>query len=177
MRIDVPSRYHPALVALHWLLALMIIVSLVVGAVVLAPAENVPEKIFGLRIHVIVGISILVLMIVRIGVRMATPTPPRAATGNAWLDRVARGVHFLLYLGVVLLAASGITLAVQSNLGEALFFGQGALPADFWAYRARTAHYALSRLVMVLLLVHVAGALYHRFVLRDHVLARMWFAR
>lgn len=177
MKPDAASRYHPALAALHWLLAGLIVLALAMGALVLAQTPNTGEKLFGLRAHMIAGGLILLLMLVRIGLRFATRTPPRAVTGNAWLDRLGPAVHLLLYVGVVLLAASGITLAVQASLADAVFFGRGALPDDLWVFSARTAHYVLSRLVMLLVLLHFAGALYHRFVLRDGVLARMSLAR
>ena len=168
------QRYSTTLVVLHWLLAFLVLLSLTMGAAVLANTPNTAEKLFGLRGHMVVGVAILVLMGVRLVVRLATPVPPRATTGNAALDRIARWVHALLYLTVLLMAASGIALAVQADLGNAVFSG-GELAQDFWAYPARRAHYVLSRLLMLLVALHIAGALYHRFVLRDALLSRMWF--
>jgi cytochrome b561 len=49
------------------------------------------------------------------------------------------------------------------------------LPADFWVYPVRRVHYAVSRLLMVLIALHVSGALYHTIIRRDGLLRRMWF--
>jgi cytochrome b561 len=58
-----------------------------------------------------------------------------------------------------------------------VFFGQGSLPADLWVFPIRSVHYALSRLLMTLITVHIVAALYHAFVLRDGLLKRMFFGR
>jgi cytochrome b561 len=58
------ARYHTALVVLHWLLAVMLIVALAMGALVLDKTPNAsPEKIDALRGHMIAGIAILLLML------------------------------------------------------------------------------------------------------------------
>jgi cytochrome b561 len=58
-----------------------------------------------------------------------------------------------------------------------VFLHEGALPADFWAFPVRYVHYGFSRLLMALIALHVAGALYHTLVLRDGLLKRMFFGR
>ena len=58
-----------------------------------------------------------------------------------------------------------------------MFAGDGVLPADFWVFPARTVHYLFSRLLMGLIALHVAGALYHTLILRDGLLRRMLFGR
>ncbi len=172
------SRFHPALVALHWVLAALIIADLAIGSLVLVHIPNdLPRKIEGLRAHMSGGIAILVLMLVRLAVRAATATPAQASTGGAWLDRVAWLSHRLLYAAVFAMAASGLALGLQAHVPDVVWFGQGTLPADFWVFPLRSVHYALSRLLMALIGLHVAGALYHVFVRRDQLLRRMWFGR
>jgi cytochrome b561 len=88
------ARYHTALVVLHWLLAVMLIVALGVGVIVLDKTPNTsPEKIDALRGHMIAGMAILVLMVVRLVVRLKTAHPPPASSGMAWADRLAPWVH------------------------------------------------------------------------------------
>jgi cytochrome b561 len=82
----------------------------------------------------------------------------------------------MLYVAVLGQAFSGVLLALQTGLPET-FFGGGKLPADFWIYPLRTVHYIFSRMLMVLIALHVAGALYHTLVLGDGLLRRMFFGR
>ena len=56
------SRYHPLLVTLHWVLAVLIVAALAIGFVGLAPTPNSdPQKIGALRVHMAGGMLILVL--------------------------------------------------------------------------------------------------------------------
>jgi cytochrome b561 len=172
------SRYHPALVALHWVLAFLIVAALALGALVMAKMSNTdPMKLEALRSHMIGGGLILVLMLARLVVRWRSLHPPAAATGSALLDRLAWASHRLLYVAVLGQAASGLFMALQSGLPAILFAGAGALPADFWIYPVRTVHYLISRLLMGLIALHVAGALYHTLILRDGLLRRIFFGR
>jgi cytochrome b561 len=81
--MDQVSRYHPLLVALHWVLALVIIAALALGALVMVNIPNTdPMKIEALRSHMSGGIFILILMLVRLFVRTRTRRtrlPPRPA--------------------------------------------------------------------------------------------------
>ena len=67
------TRYHPLLVALHWLMALLIIVALAAGGLVLGNmAPDNPDKITGLAGHMAVGMTIGVLLILRLATRLRT---------------------------------------------------------------------------------------------------------
>ena len=172
------SRYHPLLVAIHWLLAALIVAALALGALVMAKIPNSdPMKIGALRGHMIGGSAILIFMIIRLFVRVHTARPDPASARHPALDRLAWTSHRLLYVLVFAQAASGALMALHFDLPDIVFAGYGALPVDFWSYPARAVHYAVSRLLMVLIALHVAGALYHTFVLRDGLLRRMWFGK
>jgi cytochrome b561 len=172
------SRYHPLLVAMHWLLGALIVAALTLGALVMAKIPNSdPVKIGALRGHMMGGSVILTFMIVRLFVRARTARPEVASARHPALDRLAWASHRLLYVLVFAQAASGAVMALHFDLPAIVFAGHGALPADFWVYPVRAVHYAVSRLLMALIALHVAGALYHTFVLRDGLLRRMWFGK
>jgi cytochrome b561 len=176
--MDQISRYHPLLVALHWVLALLIIAALALGALVMVKIPNTdPMKFEALRSHMSGGILILVLMLVRLFVRMQTKHPAAATAGNPLLDRIAWASHRMFYIAVVGMAGSGLFMAVQTGLFGIVFGGHGSLPPDFWVFSIRTVHYAFSRLLMALIALHVAAALFHALVLRDGLLRRMFFGR
>lgn len=171
-------RYHPVLVALHWILAFFIIAALYLGATKLAPLPATdPGKIEGLRIHMTGGIVLLTLMLLRLAARNVTTLPPKASAGHPFLDALARISHWALYGAVIAMAAMGVMLAVESGLIGLVFGKTVSVPADLWVYWPRTAHYVISRVLMALIALHISGALFHTFVLKDGLLRRMLFGR
>lgn len=171
-----PRRYHGALVALHWLLALLLVVALAAGTFALKTVPNSsPDKLDALRGHMAAGGLILLLTLLRLVVRLKTAHPAQASTGNAWLDRLAPLVHWALYLLVFVMAGSGIAMSVLAGLPQIVFGGVGALPADFNALPPRAVHGVVAKLLMLTIALHVAAALYHQFVKRDALIARMGF--
>jgi cytochrome b561 len=172
------SRYHPILVVLHWVLALFIIAALALGALVLVKIPNSsPMKIEALRSHMSGGMAILALMLIRLVIRSGSAHPAPASAGHPLLDRLAWASHRLFYGTVAAMAGSGIIMALQTGLFGTVFAGHGNLPQDFWTFPIRSFHYAVSRVLMTLIAVHVVAALYHAFVLRDGLLGRMFFGR
>lgn len=172
-----PTRHHPALVALHWLLALILVFALGMGTFSLKELSNAsPDKIGALRGHMIVGIVIGSLMLVRLVTRVRTALPARASAGSALLDKLSHAVHIGLYLAVFAMAASGAATAFQSDLPQIVFFGSGApLPESFAHLLPRAVHGWMAKLIAALVALHVIGALFHQFRLKDRLMSRMWF--
>jgi len=172
------SRYHPALVALHWTLAVLIIAALVFGSIAMVKIPNSdPVKLVALRSHMIAGVSILALMLLRLVVRTLTTHPVPATTGNPVLDRLAWASHRIFYFAVLAMAGSGVFMALQTGLPFIVFNQHGVLPADFWAFPARTVHFVISRALMALIALHVAAAFFHALILRDGLFGRILFGR
>lgn len=173
------TRYHPLLVALHWIVALLVIIALVFGSLRLTTLPNDdPEKLLALRAHMSIGITVLVLMLIRLVTRVFTAKPPHASTGNATADKVGVATHWLLYLLVFGMVGSGMATARAADLPAIVFGGSGAaLPEDLRIYAPRVAHGIIANLLGLFLLLHVVAALFHQFVRKDALFARMWFGR
>jgi cytochrome b561 len=172
-----PLRYHPALVALHWLSALLILSALAMGFLVLDRVPNsAAQKVQLLFWHAVLGVTILLVLIARFTVRVRTPRPAPATTGSPLLDRLARLTHYALYAAVALMALSGLATAVLAGL-PAIFAGatSGPLPASFDHLPPRTGHAVLARIIVGLVALHLAGAFYHIVVRKDGLMRRMWF--
>lgn len=173
------SRYHGVLVALHWLLGLMIIVGLVMGILVVEQTPNAdPAKVDILRNHMVNGMLIGVLMVLRLIVRVRTAHPPHATTGMAWADAIAPWTHWALYLLAFVMVASGFAMSFMAGLPGIVFEGNGqALPESFDVYWPRAVHGIAAKLLIALVVLHVVAALYHQFVKGDGLFRRMWFGR
>lgn len=160
-------RYATSQVAVHWLAAAAVIFLLLTGTFVLEALPNDAQKIDNLRIHLLVGASAGMLVIVRIVLRRRHRLPP-ALPGEG----MVRLGHIALNTVVLLMVFSGAMLTLQSGLLDAVF-GSGALPADFKAYTPRKVHGLVAKLAMGLVALHVGAALFHQFVRRDGLLGRM----
>lgn len=114
-----PKRYHPALVALHWAIALLIIVA---AYFALGGAGEGRRQagltIAGLPIlgiHMILVLSVLVLLIVRLVIRWRTNNPEWASVGSPLLDKIGVITHWGLYLLTFTITITGLILALQTN--------------------------------------------------------------
>lgn len=173
-----PSKYNNIQVAFHWLVALMVLFMLFMGTFIMSQTPNSdPSKLSALRGHMIFGGAVLVLTLIRLVWRKKSVQPPHAETGNALLDKLGIAAHFGLNILVLLIAASGIGIAIQAGLPGIVFGGERNLPEDFSAYPPRLAHGLLTEFLSALIALHVVGALYHQFIVKDRLFARIWFGR
>ena len=181
----IPERYGATAIALHWLLALMILGSFGVG-LYMADLPISPARVRLINWHKWAGITILALSALRLLWRLTHRPPPmpavilRAMPGwQRLLHHGTLGLLYLLFFAVPLLGWS-----YSSALGfPIVWFGVLPLP-DFVAPDQALAkdvllplHRAGAYLLAALVIVHVAGALKHHWIDRDGLLARMWPAR
>jgi len=176
--MDKPKRYHPLLVTLHWLLAVLIIAMLLIGMFSLKWMPNNPAKLLPLEFHMTMGILILILMLIRLVVRLTTQKPEPATAGNRFLDAIGKLTHYALYLFAILMALSGVSTAMQASLFSIVFGASGApLPEDFFVYPVRYVHGYVALILIALIALHFGAAMYHQFIRKDKLLGRMWFSR
>lgn len=173
-----PKRFHWTVVSLHWLTAIAIVMMLIFGTFLTGATPNSdPEKLNHLRGHMTIGFVILVLMLLRVISRFFSATPAHVSSNSDNENKLAGMVHIVLYILVFIMLGSGIAMSVMTNLPEIVFNGIGQLPADFKNLTPRTVHGIASKLLALLIVLHVAAAFMHQFVKKDHLLSRMWFGR
>jgi cytochrome b561 len=171
------TRYHPAIVGIHWLVAALILVMLAVGYLVLDELPNSdPGKLDILLVHMAVGVTILALMVVRLFIRLRTPHPPEASIGIPAADRAALWVHYGFYAVVIAMVLSGLATALVTGLAGSVVERNGQpLPTTFEDFAAFAVHEKLATVLLILIALHVGAALYHQFVRKDRLFRRIWF--
>lgn len=171
------TRYGTVAISIHWLSAVLILVLL--GSGFRAGQTIDPmAKADILRMHVTLGIAILLLTIFRIiWWRWYDVKLEPVGHEPRWQELAAKAVHVLFYIIILGMVASGIGMLLLSGAGAILFGGtDGPLP-DFNLYPPRIPHGLGARLIVGLLVLHAGAALYHHFVKHDATLRRMWFDR
>ncbi|CAG8863739.1 hypothetical protein PS627_00677 [Pseudomonas fluorescens] len=167
-----PSVFHPLARLLHWGMAVLILAMLFIGVSMVGDLS--PRHTLFIQLHKATGLTLLVLVLIRIGVRLSVPHPPLPRDIPA-LQRLAAGASHLLLYGLML----GMPLlgwAMQSAGGYPLPLQLPAIaPHDLRLYSIlRQAHGALGYLLFATILLHLGAALMPALVRRDGVLRTMW---
>ena len=169
------SHFAPLARLLHWLMALMVIAMLFIGAGMAASISERHEWL--LNLHKPLGIAILLLVVVRLFVRFSTRQPPLPADLPAVQVLAAKLSHVLLYalmfilpiVGWAMISAAGDPVMLSSSLQL-----PSILPANPTTFCfLRKAHTYLAYLLFFTVLLHLAAALFHGWVRRDGVLESM----
>jgi len=161
---------------LHWLIVALILLQVTLGLL----ADELPsgaKKLALLARHKSVGITILMLAIVRLLWRWSNPTPPLPDTLKPYERRLAHFTHAMLYALLFAMPLSGWTMSSARGFPVSWFgFLQlpDLVPKSKPLYEALlTTHATLACVLGAVVALHVAGALKHHFMLRDDVLRRM----
>lgn len=170
------ERWGAIAQALHWLIALALIGQVTLGWVMVSWRLS-PTKLELYALHKSLGITLLLIVLMRMAWRFVNVTPPAPPSMAGWEARAARTTHALLYLLLLALPLTGYLINSASNFPLVVW---GVLPlpnltdeSESLQLAAETAHGLLFWLLAVLVALHVAAALRHHWVLKDSVLRRM----
>jgi len=161
---------------LHWLVASGICALLWLGFRQ-AGMESGPERTDVRALHASIALIVFVLMVVRIVWRMANVVPAHADGVPGWQKIAARRAHWGLYIAVFLQIIAG-QLTIATGGDPLPFFGVFSIPLPIAENRAghelwEEIHKTVWIVILALLVVHIVGAVYNHFVLRNDVLRRM----
>ena len=191
------ARYSKVAVILHWLIALGIFIMFGIGWFMANLPKKAPDqstfdlfdlgiytwqlaepasiRAFYYNLHKSIGVTILALIFIRILWRI-THKPPALLSSYKEIERkLANGAHHLLYLLMLALPLSGVIMALNSKYGIK-WFGMSFLVGtdnkpvrEFWV----GVHEIIGIILLVIVGLHVLGALKHKFIDKDETLSRM----
>lgn len=157
--MSAPKGYSRAQIILHWAVALLFLAQFLLADSIeeawraVEKGGAVPEGSTPF-VHILPGMLILVLALWRLALRFGQGAP-EAPEGPALQRKAGEAVHWGLYLLMILLPVSGAV---------AWFGGVTA---------AGAAHQLFKMLALLLIALHVLAALYHQYVVKDGLIARM----
>ena len=169
--------YDPAQSGFHWLMAALIVVAIGVGIYAVDLPTGDPSKGFMFGIHKSLGMTILFLVILRIGWRVIKGSPPYRTQLDRFSRLAASGTHAALYVLMLFLPVVGYVLSTAADRPVSLF-GLYTFPRLFGpdkdlAKAAENAHVTGAWILIAVIALHIAAALWHQFFKRDEVMARM----
>ena len=159
---ETTGGYSGLQILLHWVIAALVFFQLIfgesMGAAIDAARDGTtvdPTDATLASAHYWVGIAVLALVVVRLIVRLVGGAPEPQSAGMPILDRLAHYAHWLFYALLVAMPVTGLlAVYVSPELGDIHQLGKPAF--------------------IILIALHVLGALYHEFWIKDGTLRRMF---
>jgi cytochrome b561 len=172
------TQYSKRMVIVHWLTLALLITAWYLGDTLADATDDSKATLAGYITHVAVGAAIFLLTVTRLLFRSNDGTPP--AVGQTGMDKVAKGIHHILYTLLFVLPVSGMMTLVTSDAGKALLAGNANLLPKKDGYEhvfAHEVHEVLVTVLIVLVGVHLLGAIKHQFIMKDGLMERMMLRR
>jgi cytochrome b561 len=174
MSLEKTERYGSAAIAFHWLMFGLVVCVGILGLL----HDSWPDKAsqrFWINIHALIGLVLWLLLFARLAWRLRHAPPP--AAGGPLARRVAAIVHFALYALLFVIPIVGLVTFVYH--GRVFNFGLFSVDLHVASNRAvfhptEEWHGYLAYALFGLAGAHALIALWHQFILRDGLLARMW---
>lgn len=169
-------RYTTTAITLHWLVALLIVITFPLGVYVHELPLS-PLKLQLVSYHKWIGVTIFLLTLVRLAWRMKHTPPSLPATIPFWQQRAAHGLHHLLYMLLLFIPISGWLMSSAKGV-PVVYLGLVQLPDLVGKDKAlgnllQEVHEVLNFGLLALIGLHVAAAVKHHFIDRDTTLLRM----
>jgi len=168
-------RYGRGAIAFHWIMALLFVL---VGALGLLH-DSWPRgtQSFWINLHALLGLLLWVLLMARFWWRGIHPPPALPPEAGELSRRLSRPVHLLIYLLLFVTPVLGIVTFIWHGR----VFDFGVFKVDFGVAKnhaifhpTEEIHMYLAYALFTLAGLHVLAALWHQFIRRDGLLARMW---
>lgn len=164
----------------HWT-TLLLVVALFALASYFEELPVGPEKGMVIGWHKSIGITVLLLTLLRLGWRLLDTTPTPASAPAQWQQTLAIWTHRALYLLLIVMPLSGYLMSMAAGRPVIWF---NLIPLPIWlaenkplAEQLKELHEILAILIFLLVALHSAAALWHQLFRRDHLLSRMWPGR
>lgn len=165
-------QYSSGAIVLHWLIAFAL-------AAVMAIGFTMPKDASGFQLfqlHKSIGITILLLTVLRVAWRLTHKRPDKVETGMTGF--LASAVHLLFYAFMLLAPLTGWAVVSSAELDiPTLLYGVVPWPhlpvPQSLNHTLEEAHELLAFLGLALFVLHVAGALRHHFLRGDNFIGRM----
>jgi cytochrome b561 len=159
---------------LHWLMAVLLLTMLFIGAAMVASLGDYSRLV---SIHRPLGVLILILAVIRLANRLATKLPPFPPTMSHLERRVASASEWLLYALMIAMPLIGWGMLSAGHY-PIVMFGPvrlpPILPSNPMLFAVlRQAHTILAYLLFFTFLAHLGAVLFHTLIIRDRLLDRM----
>jgi cytochrome b561 len=170
------QRYHNFAIFLHWLLAIGVFVMIGLGWYMSDIPKGTPERAFWFNLHKSIGVTIGVLVLIRVWWRLTHKPPALPASMPGWEVTAAKISHGLLYACLIIMPLVGFLASNFSKYGVKYFgIPIGPFFAENQALRdgLQEVHEFTSYVLVTVIVIHVLAAFKHLVLDKDSVFERM----
>ena len=169
-------RYTGIAIGLHWLIGLMILISLGVG-LYMVDLKLSPTKLQLYSWHKWAGVTIFMLVLIRCIWRITHAAPPLPDDMPRWQRIVAEATHYVLYALMIAIPLTGWLMSSAKGF-QTVYFGVLPIPDLLDKNKElgetlNVVHTYLNYTMIGILLAHIGAALKHHFIEKDDILRRM----
>jgi cytochrome b561 len=174
--VPTSNRYTGTAIALHWLTFAFIACGFAL-AVYMVDLPISPQKLKYFAWHKWIGVSVFLLALFRLAWRLTHGAPALPADVPQWQQRAAGTLHGMLYALIVIIPLTGWLYSSAAGV-PTVYLGIAQLPDlvtkdKALAEQLKSVHVTLNYTLLLLIVMHVAAALKHHFIVRNDVLRRM----
>jgi cytochrome b561 len=172
------TQYSKRMVMVHWVTFALLIAGWYLGEDLAEATDASNATLAGYFVHALFGAVILLVTVSRLFFRSKDGAPP--PIGQSVLDIFAKGIQHIIYLALFMLPVSGLATVITSDAGKALLAGDASLLPKEGGYDhvfAHEVHETMVTVLIVLVAVHLLGAIKHQFITKDGLMERMSLRR
>ena len=168
--MNTQTKYPLIIRLLHWSMSLIIITMLCVGLYMANIPDDAANKYDLYPLHKAFGFIVLTLLLVRIAARILSSIPSPQKGLKSWEIKLSHAVHGLIYVAMLTMTLSGYFMSSTYPYSHGLdIFGLFTIPDitsknEQWSGIFLQIHEVTAFIFIILLVLHIAGALKHRFI-------------
>ena len=175
--MQVAGRYNNVAIALHWVVAVLVLVMIGLGVYMVDIPRGTPDRAFFYNLHKSIGLTTGIIVLFRLWWRKQNPPPALPASVPVWQVSASKISHALLYTCLIIMPVVGFSASQFTKWGVT-YFGLFKIPPmaaqnkEIYEF-LHGVHENTAYLLMVLLVVHILAALQHLLVKKDGIVHRM----
>ena len=158
---------------MHWVSALLLIIQIPLGFY-LVDLDFGPDRLSIENIHIVIGLSIFYLVILRLIIKIINPTPklePSIFKGQRILAQLN---HVLLYVTILSITISGIFKKLFNGETLIIFFKKIKINDNFEQAELFYEIHVLSNYLMIgLIALHISAVIIHKFFFNENLLKKI----
>tara|TARA_B110000014_G_scaffold199199_1_gene148512 strand:- start:239 stop:766 length:528 start_codon:yes stop_codon:yes gene_type:complete len=158
---------------LHWISALLLFIQIPLGFY-LVDLDFGPERLSIENIHIIIGLSVFYLVILRLINKIINPTPklePSVFKGQRFLAKLN---HVLLYVTILSVTISGILKKLFNGETLIILFKKIKLKDNFELSELfYDIHVFSNYLIIILIAIHILAVIIHKYFFNDNLLKKI----